>query len=102
MKYYHTPTREDYDDLMSFLEERGFSWFSGDNPTDLDEWDDHKEDTTISIYEQSKEIGFTCKSKLPDRGTEESDIIVWGNEEAKDYLERLINEEEREKEESNV
>lgn len=87
MKYYQTQTREDYDDLMNFLEKRGFSWFSGDRPTDLDEWDDYKEDTVIVFYEHDKEIIYTSKQDLlKDRGIEESDIIVWKKEEAKEII----------------
>lgn len=78
MKYYQTQTREDYDDLMNFLEERSFSWRTGDNPTDSDGWDEYKEDTVILIYEHIKDITYNCKSNLlGDRGIEESDIIVW-------------------------
>lgn len=87
MKYYQTQTREDYDDLMNFLEKRGFSWFSGDRPTDLDEWDDCKEDTVIVFYEHDKKIIYTSKQDLlRDRGIEESDIIVWKKEEAKEII----------------
>lgn len=86
MKYYQTQTREDYDDLMNFLEERGFLWSSGDRPTDLDEWDYCKEDTVIVFCEHDKEIIYTCKDSLRDRGIEESDIIVWKKEETKEII----------------
>lgn len=38
IKIYHVETQEDYYDLMIKLENEGYTWFSGKNPTDLNTW----------------------------------------------------------------
>ena len=58
MKIYNTPTQEDYDVLMIELEEKGFEWLSGHNPTHFKYWSGDKGDTCIAI--SGKEI--TCNS----------------------------------------
>ena len=54
MKIYHTETQQDYDALMSELEEKGCEWRSGVKPTQLDKFKDYGEDTCI--YEECGEI----------------------------------------------
>ena len=50
MKIYHTETQQDYDALMSELEEKGCEWRSGVKPTQLDKFKDYGKDTYI--YEE--------------------------------------------------
>jgi len=38
IKIYHVETQKDYNDLMIKLENEGYTWFSGKNPTDLNTW----------------------------------------------------------------
>ena len=68
MKIYNTKTQEAYDSLMIELEEKGFEWYSGHNPTHFKYWSDEKEDTCIEI--SGKEISFNSiewyKNEYPD------------------------------------
>ena len=54
MKIYHTETQQDYDALMSELEEKGFKWRHGEKPTQFDIFKDYGKDTCI--YEECGEI----------------------------------------------
>ena len=54
MKIYHTETQQDYDALMSELEEKGCEWRSGVKPTQLDIFKDYGKDTCV--YEECGEI----------------------------------------------
>ena len=54
MKIYHTETQQDYDALMSELEEKGCKWRSGVKPTQLDKFKDSGKDTCV--YEECGEI----------------------------------------------
>ena len=54
MKIYHTETQQDYDALMSELEEKGCEWRSGVKPTQLDKFKDSGKDTCV--YEECGEI----------------------------------------------
>ena len=55
MKIYHTETQQDYDALMSELEEKkGCEWRSGVKPTQLDKFKDSGKDTCV--YEEYGEI----------------------------------------------
>ena len=49
MKIYHTETQQNYDALMSNLEEKGYKWLSGGKPTSEDYWSKNKENTCILI-----------------------------------------------------
>ena len=49
MKIYHVETQQDYDALMSELEEKGYEWHSGYKPTYSNYWSEDKEDTCIEI-----------------------------------------------------
>ena len=49
MKIYHTETQQDYDALMSELEEKGYEWDNGYKPTYFKYWSEDKEDTCIAI-----------------------------------------------------
>ena len=57
MKIYHTETQQDYDALMSDLEENGCKWRSGEKPTRLDKFKDSGKD--ICVYEEYGEITFS-------------------------------------------
>ena len=57
MKIYHTETQQDYDALMSELEEKGCEWRSGVKPTQLDKFKDSGKDTCV--YEEYGEITFS-------------------------------------------
>ena len=57
MKIYHTETQQDYDALMSELEEKGCEWRSGVKPTQLDKFKDYGKDTCV--YEEYGEITFS-------------------------------------------
>lgn len=54
MKIYHTETQQDYDALMSELEEKGCEWRSGVKPAQLDKFKDSGKDTCV--YEEYGEI----------------------------------------------
>ena len=54
MKFYHTETQQDYDALMSELEEKSCEWRSGVKPTQLDKFKDSGKDTCV--YEEYGEI----------------------------------------------
>ena len=47
MKIYHVETQQDYDALMSELEEKGYKWMGGDKLTDFDEFSTHGIDTYV-------------------------------------------------------
>ena len=51
MKIYHVETQQDYDALMSELEDKGFEWFGGRKPTSKDCWNEDKENSCIKVYE---------------------------------------------------
>ena len=57
--YYHVKTQEAYDNLMAFLEEQGYVWATGLEPTKTDLWKWHKEKTASLSFSQSKQI-FKC------------------------------------------
>lgn len=57
MKVYHVETQQDYDALMSELEEKGFKWRRGENPTRLDKFKDYGKDTCV--YEEDGEISLS-------------------------------------------
>ena len=57
MKIYHVETQQDYDALMSNLEENGCKWRSGEKPTRLDKFKDFDKD--ICVYEEYGEISFS-------------------------------------------
>ena len=57
MKIYHTETQQDYDALMSDLEENGCKWRSGEKPTRLDKFKDSGKDTYI--YEEHGVVSFS-------------------------------------------
>ena len=54
MKIYHTETQQDYDALMSELEEKGCEWRSGVKPAQLDKFKVSGKDTCV--YEEYGEI----------------------------------------------
>ena len=56
MKVYHVETQEAYDALMVELEEKGYKWLSENKPTDLNYWEQRKENSCIEI--QGKGIAF--------------------------------------------
>lgn len=47
MKIYHTKTKKDYYALMVELEDKGAKWSGGKKPTDVEKWDNHKENTCV-------------------------------------------------------
>ena len=56
MEIYNVKTREDYDELMVKLEEKGYKWLSGKKPTSKNYWIVYKEKSCINI--SSKYITF--------------------------------------------
>lgn len=56
MKIYHTATLEDYDALMTELEEQGFNWLNLKKPTYYRYWEKYGVNTCIEIV--GKEITF--------------------------------------------
>ena len=56
MKIYHVETQQAYDELMIELEEKGYKWLSENKPTDLNYWEQRKENSCIEI--QGKGIAF--------------------------------------------
>ena len=56
MKIYHVETQEAYDELMNELEEKGYKWLSENKPTDLNYWEQRKENSCIEI--SGKDIAF--------------------------------------------
>ena len=56
MKVYHVGTKEAYDALMIELEEKGYKWLSGREPTEFNYWEQNKEDSCVII--SSKYITF--------------------------------------------
>ena len=68
MKNYLTATQEAYDELMSELEEKGYKWLSGREPTAFNYWEQNKGNTCINI--SSKYITFMnieqSKKQHPD------------------------------------
>ena len=67
MEIYNVKTREDYDELMVKLEEKGYKWLSGNKPTAKNYWKSYKENTCIVIL--GKYITFMaiehCKKQHP-------------------------------------
>ena len=56
MKIYHVKTQQSYNELMSELEEKGYKWLSGHEPTSKKYWIVYKENSCINI--SSKYITF--------------------------------------------
>ena len=56
MKIYHVKTQQSYNELMSELEEKGYKWLSGHEPTSKKYWILYKENSCINI--SSKYITF--------------------------------------------
>ena len=49
MKIYHVKTQQNYDTLMSELEEKGYKWLSGRKPTSKNYWEQNKDNSCIDI-----------------------------------------------------
>ena len=68
MKIYHVETQEDYDALMSELEDKGCKWLSGYKLTSKKYWKSYKENTCIVI--SAKDVVFMdieqSKNKYPN------------------------------------
>lgn len=61
MKIYRLETKKDYYALMVELEDKGVEWITGKKPTDVENWDNHKEDTCVCLeknFISYSEIGF--------------------------------------------
>lgn len=56
--YYHVKTQEAYDSLMAFLEEQGYVWATGLEPTKTDLWKWHKEKTVIEVNKANRELSI--------------------------------------------
>lgn len=52
----NTKTQEEYDRLMKYLEKNGYMWCSNTTPTSHSNWDVYKNDTIITLREDSKII----------------------------------------------
>ena len=68
MKIYHTETQQDYDALMSELEEKGRKWIGGNEPTFFKFWKTYKENTCIGISDKGVTFGNIehYKKQYPD------------------------------------
>ena len=68
MKIYHVETQQAHDELMIELEEKGYKWLSGHNPTSKNYWSEDKEDACFAI--SGKNITFDSiewyKNEYPD------------------------------------
>ena len=68
MKIYHTETQADYDALMVELEEQGYKWISGDEPSQVNAWKVYK--NQIGILMDNSTITHSSldylRSKHPD------------------------------------
>ena len=68
MRIYHTETQEDYDALMVELEEQGYKWISGDEPSQVNAWKVYK--NQIGILMDNSTITHSSldylRSKHPD------------------------------------
>ncbi len=62
MPVYHTETEEDYNSLMTKLEEQGFRWGSvrGKKPTEEFYYNEYTSETTISTYSADNVIKYSC------------------------------------------
>ena len=49
MKVYHVETQQDYDVLMIELEDKGYKWLSGYEPTEYNYWELEEKNTCIKI-----------------------------------------------------
>ena len=49
MKIYHVETQQDYDALMSDLEDKGITWSGGSKPTSINNWQRTRTNTCISL-----------------------------------------------------
>lgn len=58
MKIYHVETQEDYDDLMTELEEQGYMWKSESIPTFTQNWNTFKGNTYIALNKKSKRLTY--------------------------------------------
>lgn len=58
MKIYLTPTKQDYDALMRYLEDHGCKWRGGEKPTHLDKFRIHGKYTYF--YEECGLISFSA------------------------------------------
>lgn len=56
--YYHVKTQAAYDSLMAFLEEQGYVWATGLEPTKTDLWKWHKEKTVIEVNKANRELSI--------------------------------------------
>lgn len=68
MKIYHTPTKESYDDLMNYLEEKEYYWSFGKNPTEKDYWDDCESRTCVRLSDKTIRCSYLdyYKEEYPD------------------------------------
>ena len=68
MKIYHVNTREAYDELMIELEEKGYSWLTGQKPTYFRYWEKYGVNTCVRTL--GKCINFSTiewyKKEYPD------------------------------------
>ncbi|EHZ0459604.1 DUF1642 domain-containing protein [Enterococcus faecalis] len=56
--YYHVKTQEAYDSLMAILETLGYSWTTGDGPTEFDVFVMRKEATVIEVNGKKKKLNY--------------------------------------------
>lgn len=56
---YHTVTQLDYDDLMEYLEKKGYKWSTGSAPTEINLWDWNQEHTCIRV--EDGQLTFVMK-----------------------------------------
>ena len=55
----HTPTKDIYNSLMSYLDESILRWSNGYKASGFDCYSTHKEDTCILVTKQGHEIGYS-------------------------------------------
>lgn len=63
MKVYHVETQQDYDALMSELEEKGYKWLSGHKPTFFRNWEQLNKNAYIKISDKDITCGYLERHK---------------------------------------
>jgi hypothetical protein len=58
----HTPTEVEYNELMQYLESKGYFWASGKKPTAHNCWRTYEKDTDVIVL-VDYELTYSAKSK---------------------------------------
>ncbi len=58
-----TPTEAEYNELMEYLESKGYTWASGNPPTQSKNWGIYEDKTQIAVGKEYKEITYCVSHK---------------------------------------